>query len=84
MPVLKFQIYFIFADLKRAYQTAEAIRRSNGSFDKIEKCNLARERSFGDLEGRQVDQMIALTKGKSKTELFEWGPPNGETGRQFR
>jgi hypothetical protein len=43
-----------------------------------------RERNFGDLEGKSIDNMLNAVKGLNKTDLVAWGPPNGETGNQFR
>jgi len=74
----------ISSDLKRAKNTGEAIVSRNSSVDNLELLQVLRERSFGDMENAPVENMLNAMKGKSKEELFNWGPPNGETGKMFR
>jgi hypothetical protein len=65
-------------------RTGEAIRERNPSYTEIHLWQVLRERNFGDLEGKSVDNMLNAIRGLNKTDLVAWGPPNGETGSQFR
>ena len=74
----------VSSDLLRALKTGETIRDMNPSFKEIEVWKVARERSFGEMEGQGVDVMLGAVKGKNKDQIFTWGPAGGETGEQFR
>jgi len=74
----------ISSDLLRALKTGQSIRDANNSFEEIEVWKVARERSFGEMEGKGVDFMLKEVKGKNKDQIFVWGPQGGETGLQFR
>ena len=65
-------------------RTGEAIRDLNPSYTDIQLWAVLRERNFGDLEGKTIDNMLNAVRGLNKADLAAWGPPNGETGLQFR
>ena len=74
----------ISSDLARALKTGQTVRDANNGFNEIEVWKVARERSFGEVEGQGVDVMMREVKGKNKDQIFAWGPAGGETGVQFR
>jgi len=74
----------ISSDLIRALKTGQSIRENNKSFDDIEVWKVARERCFGEMEGKGVDVMMNAVRGKNKDQIFAWGPSGGETGSGFR
>lgn len=77
----------ISSDLKRASQTAEAIWKENVSLNsgpEMEKWGVARERCFGEFQGRSVEEPLSITNSLDEEALLQWGPKEGETGLQFK
>jgi len=74
----------IVSDLKRAVATAGAIVDQSISLKDVVKWKTVRERNFGDYEGRPSDDLCLVEKTIPESEKSTWGPPNGETGVQFR
>jgi broad specificity phosphatase PhoE len=74
----------ITSDLKRAKCTGEEICKRNPSFSSLQPLEVLRERSFGDMEGGSLNNMLDAVKGLNQAELRSWGPPNGESGDVFR
>jgi len=76
----------ISSDLARALQTCRAIVTANTSLTgrEVTLWPVLRERCFGQLEGKEATCMQEQVKGLNKDQILDWGPPGGETGRQFR
>ena len=74
----------IVSDLRRAVATAGAIVDQSCSLQDVVKRETARERNFGDFEGRPHNDLRVVEETIPDSEKSTWGPPNGETGVQFR
>jgi broad specificity phosphatase PhoE len=74
----------IVSDLKRAVATAGAIVDQSSSLQNVLKWETVRERNFGDFEGRPSNDLRLVEETIPESEKSTWGPPNGETGVQFR
>ena len=74
----------IVSDLKRAKATAKAILDQSTSLQTLVEWNSVRERNFGDFEGRPHEELRIVEETIPENEKSTWGPPNGETGVQFR
>ena len=74
----------IVSDLKRAVATAKAIVTQSSSLKDLVEWTSVRERNFGDFEGRPHDDLRVVEETIPESEKSTWGPPNGETGVQFR
>ena len=74
----------VSSDLRRALATGEAIVAANASLQSIEQWEVARERCFGEFEGKPAENLINAVKSKSREQLLGWGPVGGETGMEFR
>ncbi|KAF4094278.1 hypothetical protein AMELA_G00011650 [Ameiurus melas] len=76
----------VFAsDMKRAMQTAEIIVRKNKTCSNLDIVTAPslKERSFGDAEGGQVEDMKNMAKAAGQP-IPEYTPPNGETMDQVK
>ena len=71
----------ISSDLKRAMQTAEAIKEKNDSINELIYWRIVRERCIGNFEG-VVEHYRALRTVENAVEdrdYLTWRPPNGES-----
>eukprot|EP00092_Neocalanus_flemingeri_P026384 GFUD01028601.1.p1 GENE.GFUD01028601.1~~GFUD01028601.1.p1 ORF type:complete len:239 (+),score=77.32 GFUD01028601.1:138-854(+) len=74
----------IVSSLRRAVATAGAVVDQSSSLKDVVQWETVKERNFGDFEGRPHHDLRVVEETIPVSEKSTWGPPNGETGVQFR